>query len=82
MEPTKSGMCACPHHKMPGVLLAVFGLVFLLGNLNILTSAAVSFAWPIVVILGGLMKMMSGKCKCCSGMMCMHCGNGMAEKKM
>ena len=82
MDSMKSGMCSCPHHKMPGLLVVVFGLIFLLGYLNVLTSQAVMIAWPIVVILAGLMKLMSGRCKCCSSMMCMHCGNGMEEKKM
>lgn len=59
------GVCKCPHHKMVPGLIVLFGLVFLLGTFEVLTSYAVSIIWPILVILGGLMKMMEGKCKCC-----------------
>ena len=58
-------VCGCPHHKMGPTALVIFGLVFLLGNLNILTASAVSMIWPIILIVAGLMKMKSGSCKCC-----------------
>ena len=66
MESMKSGMCGCMHHKMLPLFVVVFGLVFLLGNLNILTQAAVTTTWPILVMLAGLSKMMGSNCKCCS----------------
>ncbi len=72
----KSGMCSCPHHKILPLLVVAFGLVFFLGNLNVLTQAAVTMTWPILVMATGLMKMMGGKCKCCSpgAGACMNCG--------
>ena len=72
----KSGMCPCPHHKMPGMLMVVFGLTFLMGSLNVLTQDAVTITWPVLVILAGLMKVMERKCKCCSqnAGACMNCG--------
>ncbi|MBI3442926.1 MAG: hypothetical protein HY007_04105 [Candidatus Sungbacteria bacterium] len=75
MEPMKSGMCGCMCHKMLSLLVAVFGLVFLLGNLSILTQGAVMVIWPVLVIAAGLTKMMKSKCTCCShgAGMCMNC---------
>lgn len=73
------GVCSCPHHKMLPLFVVVFGLVFLLGDLNVLTQAAVTWTWPVLVILAGLTKMMGGGCKCCSrgAGMCMSCGKDM-----
>jgi hypothetical protein len=51
---------------MIGVLVVAFGLVFLLGALNVLSDRAVSIAWPIIVILAGLKKLFGGSCSCCS----------------
>ncbi len=60
-------MCKCPHHKVMPVLVVLFGLTFLLGTLDILTSGFVNIAWPVLVIAAGLMKWVekSGMCKCC-----------------
>lgn len=57
----------CPHHKVMPALVILFGLTFLLGYLGILTSNFVNIAWPIIVISGGLIKLMDkyGMCKCC-----------------
>ena len=57
--------CGCMHHKMVPIFVVLFGLTFLLGNLNILTTVAVSYIWPLLVIVAGLTKMSSGMCKCC-----------------
>ncbi len=57
------GKCTCSHHKVIPILVTLFGLVFLLGDLNILTTDFVNLAWPVLVIVGGLMKLKS--CKCC-----------------
>jgi len=57
--------CGCPCHKMAGVFIVVFGLVFLLGALGVLSAHAVGVTWPILVILVGLKKLIGG-CKCCA----------------
>ena len=57
--------CGCPHHKVVPVLVVLFGLTFLLGNLNVLTQQFVGIAWPIIVGIAGLTKLGGGKCKCC-----------------
>lgn len=61
------GMCACPHHKVLPVLVILFGLTFLLGQWGTLPWSTVNMVWPVLVILGGLMKLGSkmGMCKCC-----------------
>ena len=60
-------ICKCSHHKVMPILVILFGLTFLLGTLGTLTSGFVNIAWPVIVIAGGLMKLMdkSGMCKCC-----------------
>ncbi len=62
----KHGMtCKCPHHACMSVLVLVFGLLFLLGALDVFTDRVVSIVWPILVIVAGFMKLGEGKCKCC-----------------
>ena len=58
-------VCGCPHHSIVPLLVIAFGAVFLLGQWNILTMAAVNTLWPIIVIAVGGMQLMSKKCKCC-----------------
>lgn len=58
--------CKCPHHKMGPLAVVIFGLVFLLGALNVLSAQVVGIVWPIIVILAGLFKMKEGSCKCCN----------------
>jgi|GEM_PF-1218249 len=64
------GKCACSHRKVMPILVTVFGLVFLLGALNVFTADVVGIIWPIIVIICGLSALFSGKCKCCSGVCC------------
>ena len=58
--------CGCGCHKGFPILVILFGLVFLLSALNVVTMAFVGIAWPILVIIAGLMKLMKGKCGCCA----------------
>jgi len=60
-------MCKCGHHKVFPVLVVLFGLLFLLEAIGVVTSGFVMILWPILVIAGGLMKLgsKSGMCKCC-----------------
>lgn len=57
--------CGCPHHKALPALVIVFGLLFLLGNMNVVTAGFVQTGWPVLVILGGLVKLTKKMCKCC-----------------
>jgi len=57
--------CGCMHHSMIPLFIVAFGLLFLLGQIGVFTQGFVGLAWPVLVILGGAMKMMSKKCKCC-----------------
>ena len=63
-------MCKCAHHKMTPVLVVLFALLFLLGNLGMVSMKTVDIGWPILVGLAGLMKLTGGMCKCCSGSAC------------
>lgn len=65
-EGEHGNVCKCPHHKMWGVSVVVFGLLFLGGTLGWWSSQVVNIGWPVLVILVGLSKMMKGgMCKCC-----------------
>ena len=64
-EVNNKNTCDCSHHKIVPALVVVFGLVFLLGTLEVLAVRTVDIAWPIIVILVGLNMLFSGKCKCC-----------------
>lgn len=64
-------MCRCPHHKVPGLLIVLFALLFLLHNgWGTFTPQFVSVSWPVLVGLWGLAKLSGGMCKCRSGGMC------------
>jgi hypothetical protein len=58
------GGCKCPHHKFPAILIVLFGLLFLLKALGYASAATADLAWPILVLLLGLLKLTAGKCKC------------------
>jgi len=56
-------VCQCTHHKIIPACIALIGLVFLLGQMNILTVGAVNIIWPLLLVVIGVKKMM--KCSCC-----------------
>ncbi len=58
-------ICKCSHHKVVPVCIALIGLVFLLGQLNVLSAGFVNLSWPVLLLAVGLTKMFSPKCKCC-----------------
>ncbi|MBI3459292.1 hypothetical protein HY061_03470 [Candidatus Azambacteria bacterium] len=66
-EKTCGGMsgCGCVCHKSIPVLIILFGLVFLLGALDVMTAHSVSIAWPVIIMLVGFMKMCKGMGQCC-----------------
>lgn len=58
--------CGCMHHKVIPLLVVALGVVFLLEALGTMSAATVDVTWPVIVILGGLMKAFQGSmCKCC-----------------
>jgi len=66
MDQDKMGQkCSCMHHTMMPIFLILLGLIFLLGNLGVISDATVGIIWPILLILFGLGKIMGMKCKCC-----------------
>jgi uncharacterized membrane protein len=56
--------CRCSHHKIVPVLVVLLGLLFLLANLGVFSGSFTGVAWPILLILIGLVKLNSGSCKC------------------
>ena len=57
------GMCKCPHHKVVPALIVLIGLVFLLETWGSVSVGFTNVAWPILLILIGLMKAFP-MCKC------------------
>ncbi len=57
--------CKCCHHKVMPLGIALIGVLFLLGALNVLSGEIVNITWPAVLIVIGLAKLMGTKCKCC-----------------
>ncbi len=57
--------CRCSHHKVTPILVILFGLLFLGGNLEYIGMGFVGVVWPIMVIVVGGMKLMEKKCACC-----------------
>lgn len=60
-----SKCCNCGCHKGAGLMVVIFGGIFLLGALGVLEAQVVNLLWPIIVILVGLMKLGKGRCRCC-----------------
>lgn len=58
------GVCPCWHHKIMPVLVVLFGLTFLLQAFFILDEDTVAVIWPVLVVLGGIVKLIGGSCKC------------------
>ena len=63
---TKVEKCRCPHHMMTGIFFMLIGLTFLLGNLEVISAQVVGIAWPSILTLAEITKLVSGKCSCCS----------------
>jgi hypothetical protein len=63
----RSHSCGCTCHKMNGIFVALIGLAFLLGALDVVSQHVVGIAWPVVLILLGLQNSLGrGRCKCCA----------------
>lgn len=66
MESDAKGACSCSHHKVIPILMVLFGLTFLLGNLNnMISPETVNLIWPVLVIIAGGTKLFHHKCGCC-----------------
>jgi len=63
-EEGKGMVCKCSHHKVIPWLVILIGLDFLLGATMVLTWTFVDITWPILLIIGGVVKLV--RCNCCS----------------
>ena len=59
------GTCRCFHHVTIPILMILFATVFLLGYQGYISEDAVSFFWPMLVGVAGLVKLYESNCKCC-----------------
>lgn len=59
------GGCKCPHHKIVPLCITLIGLVFLLQAWSVVSSSFTAWAWPLLLLIIGLMKLTGGMCKCC-----------------
>ena len=58
--------CGCPCHRAHGVLITLFGLVFLLAHLDVISTQILNISWPVLVMVFGIKHSIKGICKCCS----------------
>ncbi len=72
-EMTGGGRCKCLHHHMKAIWMILFGALFLLGAVGVVSDETVKLGWPIIVILAGVTKITKGMCKCCDKG---SCGSG------
>jgi len=65
--PNGKNVCSCHHHKVIPVLIILFGLTFLLESRGVISSDFAMIAWPVIIMAGGVMKLMNNSkmCKCC-----------------
>ncbi len=65
MESGGKNVCRCPHHWAIPAATILFGVLFLLGALQVVGADTVNIVWPILVIIAGATKWGEGACKCC-----------------
>jgi hypothetical protein len=51
---------------MTGLFIALIGLTFLLGALDVLSARLVGILWPFLVLVAGIQIVFRNKCKCCT----------------
>ncbi|MEK7185320.1 MAG: hypothetical protein AAB726_01730 [Patescibacteria group bacterium] len=61
----RGGSCGCGHHSIVPILTILFASTFLLGYQGLLDTAAVNIIWPILVGIGGIVKITENNCECC-----------------
>lgn len=62
---SEKGMCECSHHSIIPILAILFAIAFLLDYQGFLSAGSVNVIWPILVGIGGIVKLQESKCECC-----------------
>lgn len=62
--------CNCKHHLIIPFMFIVIGLFGILGHFNVVAVEVMRLVWSISFLAVGVLKMLSGNCKCCCGGMC------------
>ncbi len=57
--------CGCTHHKVVPLMITIIGLDLVLGHFGTLAPETVELIWPLALLIIGLTKFCSHKCKCC-----------------
>ncbi len=58
-------ICSHDHHSIIPVLVILIAISFLLQYQGILAENAVNIIWPILLGIGGMVKLVEDKCNCC-----------------
>ena len=58
------GYCSCIHHKIIPLLVLALGLLFFFHGIGAVALRTVAILWPLLIIVGAVVKLISGDCKC------------------
>lgn len=58
------GNSGCPCRKMPGIVIALIGISFLLNHAGVTSEALQAWVWPGLLTALGLVKVAGTCCKC------------------
>jgi hypothetical protein len=62
---SKDNKCGCGHHTAIPILIILAALLFLLEAQGHIPEVIVQTVWPILLGLGGLLKLGHHECDCC-----------------
>jgi K+ transporter len=74
MNGENGAKCSCFYHDAIPVLMIIFALLFFLQAMGLIGEYFVSLAWPVLVAVAGVMKILGRRCNCCGDRKCCEGG--------